>query len=187
SHTSIKGVYGKCFPHLDTLVEIFVEDRANGKGAASLAEDLEEIDKEDEQEREKETDNETEQETEQEQSNQFGSVDEANNGNDKGRRRKMIKSSCLDVGSGESSGDSNGFNLMDNSFSEFVSDTLSHFEVIRSALAQESDTNNLLDGLTDDDMIDAASIILDSATKTKIFYWMKEWKRAHYVKNRILR
>ncbi|KAI3869219.1 hypothetical protein MKX03_021445 [Papaver bracteatum] len=159
SHPSIKGVYGKVFPHLDALVEIFAEDRAN----ASLVEELEEIDKEDEQEREKQT----EQETEQEQSNQSGSVDEANNGNDKGRWRKRVRSSSLDVGSGESSGDSNGLNLMANSFSKFVSGTLSHFEAIRSTLAQESDTNKQLfeelqkiDGLTDDDVIDAASIIL---------------------------
>ncbi|KAI3949136.1 hypothetical protein MKW98_026516, partial [Papaver atlanticum] len=178
SHTSIKGVYGKVFPHLDALVEIFAEDKENGNGAASLAEELEEIDKEDEEEREKQTEQETkqetEQETEQEQSN------ETNSGNGKGMR-KRVRSSSLDTGSGESSGDSNGLSLMANSFSKFVSGTLQHFEVVRSSLAQESDTSKRLfeelhkiDGLTDDDVIDATSIILDSVTKTKMFFGMEE-------------
>ncbi|XP_026428588.1 uncharacterized protein LOC113324483 [Papaver somniferum] len=48
SHANAKGLYGKAFPHLDALVEIFGEDRENGKGAASLTEELEEIEKKDE-------------------------------------------------------------------------------------------------------------------------------------------
>ncbi|XP_026400217.1 uncharacterized protein LOC113296094 [Papaver somniferum] len=179
SHTNAKGLYGKAFPHLDALVEIFAEDRANGKGAASLAEELEEIEKEGEQEKEEEND--------QQQSNQS----ESNSG--KGRR-KRVRSSSFDIVSGESSGDSNGLSLMANSFSKFVTGTLDHFEAVRVSLTQEDDVNkrlfeelNKIDGLTEDEVIDAASIILDSSTKTKVFFGMGEEKRSNYVKNKILK
>ncbi|XP_026384134.1 uncharacterized protein LOC113279674 [Papaver somniferum] len=179
SHTNAKGLYGKAFPHLDALVEIFAEDRANGKGAASLAEELEEIEKEDEQEKEEEND--------QQQSNQS----ESNSG--KGRR-KRVRSSSFDIVSGESSGDSNGLSLMANSFSKFVTGTLDHFEAVRVSLTQEADVNkrlfeelNKIDGLIEDEVIDTASIILDSSTKTKVFFGMGEEKRSNYVKNKILK
>ncbi|XP_026455460.1 uncharacterized protein LOC113356514 isoform X3 [Papaver somniferum] len=166
---AIEGLYGKAFPHLDALVEIFAEDRANGKGAASLVEELEEIEKEDEQEKEEENQHNTEQENDQQQSNQS----ESNSG--KGRR-KRVRSSSFDIVSGESSGDSNGLSLMANSFSKFVTGTLDHFEAVRESLTQEADVNkhlfevlNKMEGLTEDEVIDAVSIILDSSTKTKGF------------------
>ncbi|XP_026388329.1 uncharacterized protein LOC113283321 [Papaver somniferum] len=187
SHTNAKGLYGKAFPHLNALVEIFAEDRANGKGAASLVEELEEIEKEDEQEKEEENQHNTAQENDQQQSNQS----ESNSG--KGRR-KRIRSSSIDIVSGESSGDSNGLSLMANSFSKFVTGTLDHFEAVLESLTQEADVNkhlfevlnkiegltadvnkhlfevlNKIEGLTEDEVIDAASIILDSSTKTKGF------------------
>ncbi|KAI3876522.1 hypothetical protein MKX03_030339 [Papaver bracteatum] len=121
SHTNAKGLYGKAFPHLDALVEIFAEDRANGKGVASLVEERE---REDEQEKEEENQHNTEQENDQQQSNQS----ESNSG--KGRR-KRVRSSSLDIVSGESSGDLNGLSSMANSFSKFVTGTLDHFEAVR--------------------------------------------------------
>ncbi|XP_026419492.1 uncharacterized protein LOC113315431 [Papaver somniferum] len=174
-----KGTVWESIPHLDALVEIFAKDRANGKGAASLAEELEEIEKEGKQEKEEEND--------QQQSNQS----ESNSG--KGRR-KRVRSSSFDIVSGESSGDSNGLSLMANSFSKFVTGTLDHFEAVRVSLTQEADVNkrlfeelNKIDGLTEDEVIDAASIILDSSTKTKVFFGMGEEKRSNYVKNKILK
>ncbi|RZC46054.1 hypothetical protein C5167_038997 [Papaver somniferum] len=174
-----KGTVWESIPSLDALVEIFAEDRANGKGAASLAEELEEIEKEGEQEKEEEND--------QQQINQS----ESNSG--KGRR-KRVRSSSFDIVSGESSGDSNGLSLMANSFSKFVTGTLDHFEAVRVSLTQEADVNkrlfeelNKIDGLTEDEVIDAASIILDSSTKTKVFFGMGEEKRSNYVKNKILK
>ncbi|KAI3861465.1 hypothetical protein MKW98_000417 [Papaver atlanticum] len=160
---------------------------ANGKGAASLVEELEQIEKEDGQEKEEENQHNTEQENDQQQSNQS----ESNSG--KGRR-KRVRSSSFDIVSGESSGDSNGLSLMANSFSKFVTGTLDHFEAVRESLTQEADVNkhlfeelNKIEGLTEDEVIDAASIILDSSTKTRVFFGMGEEKRANYVKNRILK
>ncbi|KAI3912164.1 hypothetical protein MKW92_026489 [Papaver armeniacum] len=137
SHTNAKGLYGKAFPHLDALVEIFAEDRANGKAAASLAEELEKIEKEDEQEKEEENQHNTEQENDQQQSNQS----ESNSG--KGIR-KRVRSSSFDVVSGESSRDLNGLSLMANSFSKFVTGTLDHFEAVRGSLTEEADVNKRL-------------------------------------------
>ncbi|OVA03362.1 hypothetical protein BVC80_7939g8 [Macleaya cordata] len=87
-----------------------------------------------------------------------------------------------------------GINLITSSFSKFVDGTMDHLKSICDAMAQESGLNiqlfkelDKIDGLSEDDIIEAAKIIIDSSTKTKLFFGMSDERRAIYVKTKILK
>ncbi|OVA13255.1 hypothetical protein BVC80_8017g3 [Macleaya cordata] len=99
----------------------------------------------------------------------------------------------MDFGVGGSSGVGSGLDLMATSFNKFVDTKLEHMKSIRDAMTLERNLSTRLfeeldkiSGLSEDNVIDAASIILDSSTKTKIFFGMSDERRAYYVKSRIL-